>query len=254
LPERAFICTPSNWLYDPGLNRVSERAELVFRRLAQCTDDKWRFSSDPAVVKSEAFSKRPSLRVTLIARCLDELRAAGAIAYHQSDGREWFEVSDHLRYQKGRSRWGFTVVGREGESPPDLQRELAIGPLCGVPEIPIEKTRKEKEKISSRGRARGLEPPNGFDQAIESTETRALCAEDQEEGDYLFSEIVRLCGTREGKENDALWHGNIRKHCGAVRLALEDLKANVRKVRSAGAYFNERFHAHRGDAAAARAL
>ena len=76
MPDRLIregICTSSR------LGNVSERAEMLFVRLIVKACPLGRYHAKPDIVKAQALTNRPRIRVTDVALALDELERAGLI-------------------------------------------------------------------------------------------------------------------------------------------------------------------------------
>jgi hypothetical protein len=144
MTPRDFICTPSSWITDPRLNSLSDDAELLFRRLAACTDGHWRFPYDPSAlehsVRTAAFSPPRRFRAwnsNRIHRCLSELTAAGMLTRHYQGDRCWLKVADLYQYQKGRDPLGIESPKEIQPDLPDLEAGLAVLPPPRSPRRPV---------------------------------------------------------------------------------------------------------------------
>lgn len=85
MPDRMLregICTSSK------LGSVSERAEMLFTRLIVKACPLGRFHARPDIVKAQALTNRPRIRVTDVALALDELERAGLIVRYASPAPE----------------------------------------------------------------------------------------------------------------------------------------------------------------------
>src|ERR1700736_2518738 len=126
MPDRAFQCTPAAWNRDPILNGVSWEAEYLFRRLALECDRYWRIAVDGEdlahSIRCTCFSPQQRFRAwsrSKVARCLDELAAAGIVRRLVQADRCWVEVGEWLRYAKG--------------APPTTEPERAAQPELALP-------------------------------------------------------------------------------------------------------------------------
>ena len=217
MPERPFVCTPSSWIYDQGLNRVSVLAEILFRRLAQCSDQDWRFSSDPHVIRGEALAMRPGIRVNDIERGIGELAANGAIVLSSAHGRSWLQISDHLRYKKGShvdSRWG------------DQEEAMQQSELPMVTPMSVQPKRQPRAPQQSH---RAQSAPQSAPIAFPAPVTEAPRPAKIDGEDLLMFDLGNQIG------EDALLNGGIwRLRFRADRVAMSEAMGDLRLAQAAG--------------------
>lgn len=107
---------PEFWNHDVAINSLSRDAELLFRKLDLFRQDDHRFPiipspQMPSNLHAALYYLRKGVRLTDVARWLDEIQKAGAIVVRDSE-RGWYgEIVERLRYNaedfaKGASRCG----------------------------------------------------------------------------------------------------------------------------------------------------
>lgn len=140
MPNRT---TPEFWNHDVSLNRLTRDAELFFRKLDLLRDDSHRFPiipspQQPRNLWSALYYLREGVRLTDVARWLDEIQKAGAIAVRDSE-RGWYgEIAEHLRYQAEDFAKGVPRYGPRLEKPPE-QHQLPLGPVSLLKPVPVTK-------------------------------------------------------------------------------------------------------------------
>lgn len=264
MTPRDFICTPSEWITHSVLNGISDDAELLFRRLAQCTDAKWRFPFDyhnvEHSVRTAVFAPQRRFRAwnpDRIRRALGELTAAGMLTRLCQHDRHWFEIADAMRYVKGRDPLGIESPPVQAElpemgtlfamPPPDpFGRAQAPPPRAvpsahsaqngsgfprGSPENGVREepeSKKENDPESARA-TRDAKPPPARDSGFRSDaagKDSGRFARDANAvpHDPLWESLCRTLGLIEMKQNGALWITRYKLCRDALAVALSDFQ------------------------------
>jgi|LakMenEpi03Aug12_release.lakeMendotaPanAssembly.Ray.scaffolds.fasta_scaffold566416_1 hypothetical protein len=140
---------PEFWNHDVAINSLSRDAELLFRKLDLFRQDDHRFPiipspQMPSNLHAALYYLRKGVRLTDVARWLDEIQKAGAIVVRDSE-RGWYgEIVERLRYNaedfaKGASRCGPRKARIE-------QAEQANLPLPPMSVLRPAQTQAEKSK------------------------------------------------------------------------------------------------------------
>ncbi|MHA3773638.1 hypothetical protein ACXR0O_19050 [Verrucomicrobiota bacterium sgz303538] len=256
MTPRDFIVTPSAWLTDPNLNRLSDDAEILFRRLASCTDKLWRFSFDPNAlehsVRTAVFSPTRRFRAwnpDRIRRSLNELTAAGMLIRHCQGDRYWLQVADAYRYEKGRDPLGIERSPQQPElpesspglfalPPPDPSRTTKAKTLpsvsdsarAGIPRRTESEQSKAKESSREHAPAQLYESytrhPEGTLAQLrrrgDSDPNRFARDEGTFPDDELWADLCRTLGPIDMHHNGAMWEKRFRENRQAVCHALMD--------------------------------
>lgn len=251
MPSRDFICTPSEWTDDPILNGLTDDAELLFRRLASCTDGKWRFSIDPANVAHSIRTAvfRPQRRFRAwnpdrVHRCLTELTQAGMLTRQCHADRHWLEVAERWRYEKGRD----PVTGESAPLPPTPPPELPLGPLDPVRPRNGKRgdSESKKSKATDSPHSENLSLPKGAtlnqNPAQErgdksGTHDRWLDAS----ADPLWPRLCKALGRSEMRAWGAGWLAWLEQNRDAMNTALTDYEASDQRI-PAAAYINKAYN------------
>jgi hypothetical protein len=270
LTPRDFICTPSSWLTDSRLNALSDDAELLFRRLAACTDKNWRFPFDPTAlehsVRTAAFSPQRRFRAwspDRIRRGLNELTAAGMLTRLFQGDRHWLEVAVSYRYVKGRDPFAIDDQPTQPELP-----EMAPG-LFALPTpanpggtkppappsverggIPRRTESDQSRANESHARPTSTPEPSSSNRALsrgndsENRSNGKFARDDGEfPGDSAWADFCRLM-CHELVSNGALWAKRWRENRSACFEGLQDYLAKPPEERAAinpGAYITAAF-------------
>lgn len=255
MPSRDFICTPSEWTDDPTLNGLTDDAELLFRRLASCTDGKWRFPIDPSheahSIRTAVFRPQRRFRAwnpDRVHRSLTELTQAGMLIRHCHDDRHWLEVAPRWRYEKGRD----PITG-ESTSLPPIAPELPLGDAA-TPPRPGGRNGKRKESESKKSKADESPPsaPPGTRAKVREEDShspeRFARGPDAFPGDDLWCDLCETLGDEEMQAKGAIWETRFRTNRGAIARCLEDYKVKTTDARgqigNIGAYLTQRYTAH----------
>jgi hypothetical protein len=121
--------------WDDVFCRLSWQAQWLFFRLVLAVDDYRRCAvgpgpGQPVVLKSMCFPASAEVRITDVARWLQELQSAGAVAVRNSDRGWYVEVSERLWYRREDAAEGQPKYGpRHERTKPAVQGELPMGPV-----------------------------------------------------------------------------------------------------------------------------
>lgn len=263
MPERPFICTRADTLYDKPLNSVSERAELLLVRIHKCSDRYGRFSADPAVVLGECYmlrSKAASNRADAvdvgdIAKAMQELAAAGCIKFCERGGKRWLQIADHLLYEQdsvSKPRWGDEPeVATQAELPMLTETNLPGQKPSSAETRNKMRVEKTDSKLNSNNDSDAPQAAQSAEN-VNNSETRAGSAGNDSEGkpkihfvlppdeepkrskkakrseeELILVRIGSLAGDKERIENGGMWRLRFREHPVAVKEALGELQLRL---------------------------
>jgi hypothetical protein len=277
MPERAFQCTPAAWNRDPILNGVSWEAEYLFRRLALECDRYWRIAVDGEdlahSIRCTCFSPQQRFRAwsrSKVARCLDELAAAGIVRRLVQADRCWVEVGEWLRYAKGAPpptepervaqpelalpatlfalppangppHWN--AASHSNVPPHSNAANAALRPKaetgCNVtlphsnatPHSNAYTSTRDKDKTSTR-----VPVPDGG----KCTRSASAARNEQE----LLDELAAILPCSEMLQNGGMWRQRIRHNWRGVAYAIEDWKLRTpdqrRAIKNVAAWLTDR--------------
>lgn len=253
MPNRT---TPEFWKDDLRLNSLSRDAELLFRKLHHLVEDNHRFlitpsPQQPKNIWASLYYLREGVRLTDVARWLDEIQKAGAILVKDSD-RGWYgEIVENLRYRAEDYAKGAPRYGPRLEKPAD-QEHLPLGPMGLVKPAPMPaKKSKPYESEYDNGNGNDSAPPPKETRALssgkESPERFARGNEDCR--DEVWKDLCKAVGLSEMTKNGALWLTRIKLARRAVAMSCADYLALGPDQRAAvtnrGAWMTSRFEHYR---------
>lgn len=254
MPNRT---TPEFWKDDVTLNSLTRDAELLFRKIQHICEDTHRFPlipspQQPRNLWSALYYLREGVRISDVARWLDEIQKAGAIVVRDSE-RGWYgEIVERLRYRAEDFAKGVPRYGPRVEKLTE-QAQLPLGPVSVLRPVPTPMVQsKPNEYDSGNGNdhesAAALKPS-----AAKESKTRALSSDKdsgrfaRDEGDSndeLWQDLVRTAGMAEMTRNGAMWMQRIRLCRMAVLEAVADVKSLTDPPKNRGAYLTDRFTHH----------
>lgn len=203
------------------------------------------------------------IRIPDVARWLNELSMAGAVAIHDSDRGWYVEIADRLWYRREDYQEGQPKYGPRKEKVPQ-QQALPLGPLNAV-ERPIVPSRHVPTQTQSETNPKSETIPNQRAKpARRDSGTRARCAggdsaESEEtkraRGDFAsgaehfpkdeaWADVVRELGEREMWDNGAMWAGRWTLAGAQIAAAYRDwrtLDPAQRASGNCGAYLTAAF-------------
>ena len=229
MSERAFQCTPAAWNRDPILNKASWEAEFLFRRIALECDRYWRIAVDREniahSIRCTCLSPQRRFRawsLPRVARCLDELLAAGIVRRLVQRERCWLEVGEWLRYAKGSA----SAIEPERTDQPELKLPASLFALPPANGPPNRRSESSHSNATSRTEK-------------DKTSTRAVSGEQE-----LLDQLAEILPAREMSNNGGMWRQRIRHNKRAVAYAIEDWKLRTpdqrRAIRNVAAWLTDR--------------
>jgi len=247
MPERPFVCTPTEWNRDAVLNGVSWEAEFLFRRIVNETDRHWRLLVDgeniPQSIRCRAFEPRrrhDAWTLPKIARLLNELLSAGVVRRLVQGSRCWIEVADHLQYEKGKDKAAGPDVPEQAAMelgaelfplpPPDHLRGGGAGApfFRQTPNIPV-RVEGELEKSKAPDSARARVPVDSGTRVLsrDGESARFARGPSAAPNDELWESLCRVLGMVECQQNGAMWLKRLRLCRRELANALEDYMAKT---------------------------
>lgn len=115
------------------VNRLSERAELFYRRLMSVVDDHGRFYSNPTLLRASCYPlKVDSIKDSDIHKHLLEAKEAGLIQLYESKGTKYLQIIDFGQRVQSKSKFPEPSTVVHGDSPCATVENRLVGVGVGV--------------------------------------------------------------------------------------------------------------------------
>jgi hypothetical protein len=258
MPNRVL---PENLRFEPALLACSKGARLFFLHLWMCVDDYRRAPvgpspSNPTVLRSMCHPAETDIRIPDVARWLNELSLAGAVAIHDSDRGWYVEIADRLWYRREDYQEGQPKYGPRKPKVPE-QQNLPMPGMINLVERPNVPSRKVPIQTQSESNPKSETIPNQRAKpARKDSGTRARCAggdsADSDEakrdrGDFARSEeafptdeawadVVRELGEREMWDCGSLWADRWTLASAQMAAAYRDWRTLPPTERASGSF------------------